>query len=225
MNTLNYLKSAIRQFEYYKMLGEKAMEQLEDQGLFWQVNEESNNIATIVKHLHGNMLSRWTNFLTEDGEKPWRNRDGEFESDTTSREAVMKNWNEGWTCLFDALNSITDDDLSRIIYIRNDGHTVLEAINRQLAHYPYHIGQIIYIAKLLKNDVWKSLSIPRNKSAQYNSEKFSVQKDIRHFTDDLMKKEKTCQCRFILCHFSPACRRSSSLSGKRSPDQNLHRLQ
>ena len=189
MNTLNYLKSAIRQFEYYKMLGEKAMEQLEDQGLFWQVNEESNNIATIVKHLHGNMLSRWTNFLTEDGEKPWRNRDGEFESDTTSREAVMKNWNEGWTCLFDALNSITDDDLSRIIYIRNDGHTVLEAINRQLAHYPYHIGQIIYIAKLLKNDVWKSLSIPRNKSAQYNTEKFSAQKDIRHFTEDLMKKE------------------------------------
>jgi hypothetical protein len=188
MSTLSYLKSAIRQFEYYKHLGEKAMLQLDDNHLAWHANEESNSIATIVKHLHGNMLSRWTNFLTEDGEKPWRQRDAEFENDFTSREDVMKIWNEGWACLFDALNSITNNDLDKIIYIRNDGHTVLEAINRQLAHYPYHVGQIVFLAKMIKNDQWNSLSIPRNKSAQYNSDKFSRGKDIRHFTDDLLNR-------------------------------------
>jgi hypothetical protein len=188
MSTLPFLKSAIRQFEYYKHLGEQAMLQVDDNHLSWQANEESNSIATIVNHLHGNMLSRWTNFLTEDGEKPWRQRDAEFQNDNIARDEIMRMWNEGWACLFNALKSITDDDLEKIIYIRNDGHTVLEAINRQLAHYPYHIGQIIFIAKMRKNEDWKSLSIPRNKSGEYNSQKFSQEKDARHFTDDLLSR-------------------------------------
>lgn len=188
MANIEYLKSATRQFEYYKQLGEKTMEQLQDADLFRQPNEESNSIATIVKHMRGNMLSRWTDFLTTDGEKEWRNRDGEFENDWTTREDVLKAWKEGWDCLFAALQSITDDDLNRIVYIRNEGHTVLEAINRQLAHYPYHVGQIVYIGKMCKNDGWQSLSIPRNKSKDYNSDKFAKEKGIRHFTDDMLNK-------------------------------------
>jgi hypothetical protein len=176
MATIAFLKSAKRQFEYYKSLGEKAMEQMEDIQLFWQPNEESNSIATIVKHLEGNMLSRWTDFLTTDGEKPTRQRDAEFENNWTTRQQVIQAWNSGWQCLFDALNSITDEDLERIIYIRNEGHTVLEAINRQLAHYPYHVGQMVYIAKICTNEKWQSLSIPRNKSNDYNADKFAQEK-------------------------------------------------
>jgi hypothetical protein len=117
------------------------------------------------------MLSRWTDFLTTDGEKPSRQRDGEFENDIKGRDAILQRWEEGWKCLFDALECITDEDLNTIIYIRNEGHTVLEAINRQLAHYPYHVGQIIFIAKLLKNDEWQTLSIPKGGSVQYNESK------------------------------------------------------
>jgi len=186
--SLAYLKSAKRQFEYYKMLGEKAMEQTEDALLFHQVNEESNSIAIIVKHLWGNMLSRWTNLLTEDGEKPWRERDAEFEATIKTREELLQKWNEGWECLLDALNSVADDDLEKIIYIRNEGHTILEAINRQIAHYSYHVGQIVFIAKMMKNEDWKSLSIPRNKSNDYNTDKFAQEKGVRHFTDGEMKK-------------------------------------
>lgn len=186
--SIQYLKSAKRQFEYYKMLGEKAMEQAESIMLFHQVNEESNSIAIIVKHLWGNMLSRWTNFLTEDGEKPWRERDAEFENSIKTKEDLLQKWNEGWQCLFDALKSISDDDLEKIIYIRNEGHTILEAINRQIAHDSYHVGQIVFIAKMMKNEGWKSLSIPRNKSNDFNAEKFSQEKGIRHFTDGEIKK-------------------------------------
>ena len=189
MATIEFLKSAKRQFQYYKQLGEQAMSQLKDEELFWQPNEESNSVAIIVKHLHGNMLSRWTDFLTTDGEKEWRNRDGEFENDWTTRDQVLKAWNEGWQCLFNALESITDDDLNSIVYIRNEGHTILEAINRQLAHYPNHVGQIVYIGKLCGNEGWKSLSIPRNKSKDYNADKFSRNKGTRHFTDDLLDKK------------------------------------
>ena len=185
--SITYLKSAKRQFEYYKMLGEKSMAQIEDSVLFHQVGEESNSIAVIVKHLWGNMLSRWTNFLTEDGEKTWRERDAEFENTLKTREELLQKWNEGWQCLFDALNSITDNDLDKIVYIRNEGHTILEAINRQIAHYSYHVGQIVFIAKMMKNEGWKSLSIPKNKSPAYNSDKFSREKGIRHFTDREMK--------------------------------------
>lgn len=188
---MEYLKSADRQFRYYKSLGEKAMEQLEEQQLFIQPNEDSNSIASVVKHMWGNMTSRWTDFLTTDGEKPWRERDAEFVNDIQSREAVMQYWEEGWNCLFNALGSISDNELSMIIYIRNEGHTVLEAINRQIAHYAYHVGQIVFAAKLYKKGEWDSLSIPRNKSTDYNQQKFSEEKGNRHFTDEwLGKKDK-----------------------------------
>jgi len=186
MATIPYLKSVDRQFRYYKKLADDAMAQLEDSQLTWQPNEESNSIAIIAKHMWGNMLSRWTDFLTTDGEKPWRQRDAEFDNDFNNREALLQKWEEGWKCLFDALGSITDEDLERIVYIRNEGHTVLEAINRQIAHYSYHVGQIVYLAKMLKNDAWKSLSIPRNKSKDYNADKFSQDKGIRHFTDNIL---------------------------------------
>jgi len=181
----SYLTSVIKQFEYYKMLGEKAMAQVPDEALFWQYNTESNSIAVIVEHLSGNMRSRFTDFLTSDGEKSWRNRDAEFEASASTREEVMERWHLGWKCLLDTLNSLTLAELEAIIYIRNDGHTVLEAINRQLAHYPYHIGQIVFIAKMLKDTEWESLSIPRNQSGVYNDRKFGKKKNRRHFTDDL----------------------------------------
>ena len=189
MATIPYLKSANRQFQMYKQLGEKGMAQIEDAKLFWQANEETNSIGTIVKHLCGNMLSRWTDFLTTDGEKPNRQRDAEFENDLNTRKAVMQKWEEGWQCLFNALDSITDEDLGKIIYIRNEGHTILEAINRQIAHYSYHVGQIVFVAKMLSNEQWQSLSIPRNKSNEYNAGKFSQEKDVRHFTDEWLKKK------------------------------------
>jgi hypothetical protein len=185
-----YLVSTKKQFLYYKTLGEKAMEQLKPEQLFLAVNEDTNSIATIVKHLSGNMLSRWTDFLTTDGEKEWRNRDSEFENDLQSKEAILNAWNKGWDCLFDALNGLRPEQLSQIIYIRNEGHTVVEAINRQLAHYPYHVGQIVFYAKQLKNSNWESLSIPRNKSNSYNADKFAQEKSIKNFTDDELKRLK-----------------------------------
>lgn len=181
----SYLTSILKQFTYYKSLGEKAMAQLSDEQLFWQYNDESNSIAIIVQHLSGNMLSRFTDFLTSDGEKPWRNRDAEFEVKISSKTKLMEQWNKGWECFFNAVNSLSDTDLDKIIYIRNDGHTVLEAINRQLAHYPYHIGQMVFIAKMIKDSDWQTLSIGRNKSNEYNARKFLNEKEKRHFTDDL----------------------------------------
>ena len=186
----DFLRSANRQFLYYKTLGEKAIDQLEPEQLFISLNEDTNSIATIVKHLHGNMLSRWTDFLTTDGEKEWRNRDGEFENDIKDKGELLKQWNQGWECLFNTLNSLKPEDLDKIIYIRNEGHTVLEAINRQLAHYPYHVGQMVFYAKILKKSEWTSLSIPKNKSKDYNSDKFSKDKSKKHFTDDELDKFK-----------------------------------
>ena len=184
----SYLESVKKQFLYYKMLGEKAMDQLEPEQLFVSVNEDTNSIATIIKHVSGNMLSRWTDFLTSDGEKEWRNRDAEFENDLQSKEEVLIVWNKGWDCFLNALNNLKPEQLSDIIYIRNEGHTVIEAINRQLAHYPYHIGQIVFYAKQLKNSSWDSLSIPKNKSGNYNAEKFAKEKEIKNFTDDELKR-------------------------------------
>ena len=181
----SYLDSVKKQFEYYKILGEKTIEQIPNEKLFWQLNEESNSIAMIVKHLNGNMLSRWTNFLTADGEKDWRKRDEEFDNDINSKKELLNKWNEGWECLFNTINSLTEKDLEKEIYIRNMGHSVTEAINRQLAHYPYHIGQIVFIGKIIQNENWNSLSIPRGKSKEYNNEKFSKPKRKEHFTDDL----------------------------------------
>ncbi|WDF61205.1 DUF1572 family protein [Flavobacterium sp. KACC 22758] len=186
----SYLESVKKQFLYYKMLGEKAMNQLEPEQLFTAINEDTNSIAAIVKHISGNMLSRWTDFLTSDGEKEWRNRDAEFENDLQSKEEVLEIWNKGWNCLGNALESLKPEQLSDIIYIRNEGHTVIEAINRQLAHYPYHVGQIVFYAKQLKKSSWESLSIPKNKSGNYNAEKFAKEKEIKNFTDDELKRLK-----------------------------------
>ena len=160
----------IKRFQYYKMLGDKSFEQLSDEQIFWQFNQESNSIAIIVRHIAGNMLSRWTNFLTEDGEKPWRNRDEEFLNTFQSKAEVLDYWEKGWKCLFEALSQINDQNLYSTIYIRNEGHSVIDAVFRQLAHYPYHIGQIVFIAKMMKNDDWKTLSIARNKSQDFNNE-------------------------------------------------------
>jgi len=185
-----YLESVKKQFLYYKILGEKAINQLEPHQLFVALNEDTNSIATIIKHISGNMLSRWTDFLTTDGEKEWRNRDAEFENDLQSKEEVLKFWNKGWDCFLNTLNNLKPEQLSDIIYIRNEGHTVIEAINRQLAHYPYHVGQIVFYAKQLKNNEWNSLSIPKNKSGNYNAEKFAKEKEIKNFTDDELKRLK-----------------------------------
>ncbi|HEU0136881.1 MAG TPA: DUF1572 domain-containing protein [Flavobacterium sp.] len=186
----DYLESAIKQFEYYRMLGDKTIERLPDDKLFWQFNPESNSIGIIVKHLHGNMMSRWTDFLTSDGEKEWRQRDAEFENDITDKAELISKWNEGWECLLNALRSLKEDDLSKTIYIRNQGHTVVEAINRQLAHYPYHIGQIVFIGKMVLDFQWQSLSIPRGNSQTYNIQKFSKGKHKEHFTDEFLKDAK-----------------------------------
>jgi hypothetical protein len=180
-----YLPSTKKLFTYYKKLGDDAMAQVADEKLFFQPNEDSNSIAIVVQHIAGNMLSRWTDFLTTDGEKDWRNRDAEFEVHITNRQALQDYWNKGWQCLFDAIESLNETDLDKIIYIRNEGHTVLEAINRQLAHYPYHVGQIIFLAKMLSNNEWKSLSIPKNKSQEYNDGKFSKEKGDSFFTDKI----------------------------------------
>lgn len=185
-----YLESVKKQFLYYKTLGEKAIAQLEPEQLFVSVNEDTNSIAIIIKHLSGNMISRWTDFLTSDGEKEWRNRDGEFEETINSKEELMALWDKGWDCFFKAFDALTPSQLETIIYIRNEGHTVMEAINRQLAHYPYHVGQIVFFAKMLKKTEWDSLSIPKNKSNSYNADKFSKEKSIKNFTDDELNKLK-----------------------------------
>ncbi|MBL8000507.1 MAG: DUF1572 family protein [Flavobacteriales bacterium] len=188
---LGHIASARKQFAYYKLLGEKTFAQLSDDELFLQHNADTNSVATIVKHLWGNMRSRWTDFLTSDGEKDWRDREAEFDNDVRTREAMLALWEEGWGCLFTALDGLTDDDLGRIIHIRNEGHTVLEAINRQLAHYPYHVGQIVHIGKLLRGTDWKSLSIPRGGSAAFNADKFSKPKHRGHFTDGVLTHAHT----------------------------------
>src|SRR5579872_6181435 len=169
-----YLLSAIKRFEYYKMLGEGAFDQLTDEQLFWSYNEDSNSIATIVKHLHGNMLSRWTDFLTSDGEKEWRKRDNEFIDDSVTKANMIARWEDGWKCVFDVMASLTPEDVGKTIYIRKEPHTVMQAINRQLTHYAYHVGQIVYLAKAIRSAGWKSLSVPKGKSEEFNKEKFGT---------------------------------------------------
>jgi Protein of unknown function (DUF1572) len=163
-----YLQTVIRRVKYYKELGEKSFEQLEEKDFHFQASSASNSIAVIVQHLAGNMLSRFTNFLTEDGEKEWRQRDDEFEVHNYSKQQVMDVWEKGWKCFLDMLESLSEDDLLKTISIRQEPLTVIDAVNRQLAHYPYHIGQIIFIGKLIKDENWKSLSIPKGQSQQYN---------------------------------------------------------
>ena len=180
-----FLESAIKFFRYYKKLGEEAMAQLTDEHVMKKPNEASNSNAMIVHNHSGNMLSRWTDFMTTDGEKDWRNREAEFEDAYPNKQAMLVAWEKGWTCLLNALDSIKPDDLLKVIYIRNEGQTVLEAIQRQLAHYPHHVGQILYQAKILKGDEFKSLSIPKGNSGAFNEKHFGQPKEIRHPTDKL----------------------------------------
>ncbi|MEO7768756.1 MAG: DUF1572 domain-containing protein [Ferruginibacter sp.] len=186
----NYIDSVKKQFSYYKMLGEKAMAQLPEEKLYWHYNGESNSIAVIVKHLWGNMLSRWTDFLATDGEKEWRNRNAEFYNDLQTREDLLAKWEQGWKCLFDAIDPLNSDDLGKEIFIRNMGHSVMEAINRQLAHYSYHVGQIVYIAKMACDHNWNSLSIPRGNSNEYNKVKFALPQHTEHFTSGFLKDKE-----------------------------------
>lgn len=182
---IEFLHSVIKQFEYYKSVGEKTFNQLEEQDLFWQYNEESNSIAITVNHLWGNMLSRWTDFLNSDGEKEWRKRDLEFEDVIHSRAELEAKWEEGWACLFRALNSINENNFNQKIYIRNQEHSIIDAVHRQLAHYAYHIGQIVYVGRMIKGKEWNSLTIPKGKSADFNTKKFAQGKHSGHFSDDL----------------------------------------
>jgi len=170
MNTIAsiFLQTAIKRLSYYKELGDKTFAQLQEADFYYQPNEASNSIAVIIQHVSGNMLSRWTNFLTEDGEKEWRNRDAEFETHAYSKEELMHIWEKGWQCVLGAWSGLEEADLLRTIYIRTESLSVLDAINRQLAHYPYHVGQIVYLGREIKNNQWQNLSIPRGDSAVYN---------------------------------------------------------
>jgi hypothetical protein len=163
-----YLQTAIKRLRYYKQLGDRTFEQLSDADLNYRANEACNSIAVIVQHMHGNMLSRWTNFLTEDGEKEWRQRDAEFEVKEQTKAQVLQLWEEGWACFLNSLSSLTEEDLSKTITIRQESLIVIDAINRQLAHYPYHVGQIVHIAKEIKGTAFRSLSIEKGASEAFN---------------------------------------------------------
>lgn len=165
----NYHNDALASFRNYQKLAERAMEQVSDEEFFAALDNGSNSIAVIAKHIGGNLISRWTDFLTSDGEKPSRNRDAEFEMIDDSRDSVMQLWESGWRVLFANVESLTEEDFSKTITIRGEPHTVVEAINRQLTHYAYHVGQIVFLAKHLRSADWKTLSVPRNRSADFNS--------------------------------------------------------
>jgi hypothetical protein len=166
--TTSYIEDALAIFRQYKQLGQQAMMQVSDEQLFASLDDESNSIAIIVKHMAGNMRSRWTDFLTTDGEKPSRNRDSEFVDPPATREALMRAWEEGWACVFQAIEPLSNADLDRTVAIRGETHSVMQAINRQLAHYPQHVGQIILLAKHYAGEHWQTLSVPRNRSAEFN---------------------------------------------------------
>jgi hypothetical protein len=166
--TTSHIEDSIAVFRYYKKLAERAMAQVNDEQLFAVLDGEANSIAILVKHMAGNMRSRWTDFLTADGEKPTRNRDSEFVEPPVTREALLSEWEHGWATMFGALEPLADADLARTITIRGEAHSVMQAINRQLAHYPYHVGQIVLLAKHFASDHWDSLSVPRNQSAEFN---------------------------------------------------------
>jgi uncharacterized damage-inducible protein DinB len=179
--TNSYVKDSIDLFRYYKKLGERAMEQCPDDGLFAILDSESNSIAIIVKHMAGNMRSRWSDFLTTDGEKPDRHRDTEFEEAPKSRAEILTLWERGWKILFDALQPLTDAHLTRTVTIRTEPHSVMQAINRQVAHYSYHVGQITFLAKhfAAESGKWTALTVPRNKSADFNTRVASGQASQR----------------------------------------------
>jgi hypothetical protein len=164
----NYHSDAVQSFRNYKRLAERAIEQVRDEDFFAAIDAEAKSIGVVVKHIAGNLVSRWTDFLTSDGEKPNRNRDTEFEMIGDTRESLMEYWERGWKTLFDSLEPLTAEDFSRTVTIRGEPHTVVEAVNRQLTHYAYHIGQIVLLAKHFKSSDWKTLSVPKNKSAEFN---------------------------------------------------------
>jgi hypothetical protein len=172
MNTLGaiYLDSAIKRFLTYKTLGDMTFAQLEEKDFFYAPSEESNSIAVIIQHLHGNMISRWTNFLTEDGEKAGRNRDEEFSPPSCSAKELVELWEKGWRTLIDTLTSLKEEDLLKTITIRQEPHIVIDAINRQLAHYPHHVGQIVYLGKMIRDAHWRTLSIARGASHSFNKD-------------------------------------------------------
>lgn len=183
MSNAAFITGTRKLFGHYKSLAEKAIAQLDDEQIHWRPNQASNSIAILVHHLSGNMLSRFTDFLTSDGEKPWRNRDAEFEEGYRGKKDMLEAWEKGWNAVFTAFDSIREEDVDRVVYIRNEGQSVQDAFQRQLAHYSSHIGQILYIAKMVKGDDWVSLSIPKGGTAAYNQGKFSQEKSIGHFTD------------------------------------------
>lgn len=164
----NYHADAVQSFRNYKKLAERAIEQVSDEEFFAQIDPHANSIAIIVKHIAGNLHSRWRDFLTTDGEKPDRNRDTEFELTGDTRESLMQLWESGWQTLFDNLEPLTEDDFARTVTIRGEPHTVIEAINRQLTHYASHVGQIVLLAKHFKSTTWQTLSVPKNRSAEFN---------------------------------------------------------
>lgn len=165
------MKAVLERFRSVKDLGDKTISQLSEDDIHWNLNEASNSVAVIAKHLGGDMMSRWSDFLTSDGEKPYRNRDQEFEDDISSKRELITVWEKGWNTLFDTLSGLEDQDLLKRTNIRGESHTVLGAIERQMAHYAYHIGQIVYIGKQLKDENWKSPSIPKGKSEEYLQQK------------------------------------------------------
>jgi hypothetical protein len=171
--TSSYLKDVLPLLRHYKGLAERAIAQVDDNRLTATLDGEMNSIAVIVKHLAGNMRSRWTDFLTSDGEKPDRNRDSEFEEPPATRADLLAIWQAGWACMFAALEPLTEEDLARTVTIRGEAHSVLQAINRQLAHYPYHIGQIVLLAKHFQSHGWRSLSVPRGQSSEFNRRVFA----------------------------------------------------
>ena len=167
--TTSYVEDSIGLFRYYKTLAESALAQVTEEELYALLDEDANSIAIVMKHMAGNMKSRWTDFLSEDGEKPWRNRDTEFEQPPATRQALLQLWEEGWACVFAALQALTDADLGRTVTIRGEAHSVMQAVNRQIAHYAYHCGQIVLLAKHFQHAQWKSLSVPKGKSAEFNA--------------------------------------------------------
>lgn len=184
------LESSIKQFRYYKQLVDKSIDQVHEEVLFHRFHEDDNSIAVIMQHLVGNMASRWTHVLEEDGEKSWRQRDKEFVPFLLKKADLLKEWERGWQILFNTLDTLTNNDLERIIYIRNEGMSLSDAIIRQMCHYSYHCGQIVYKCKQMRLDEWTSLSIPKNKSAAYNFKKFEQIQEDKHFLDDLLEASK-----------------------------------
>lgn len=164
----SFLQSSIKRFRTQKSLGDKTFAQLDAKDFLFKPSQESNSIAIIVQHVNGNMLSRWTNFLTEDGEKAWRERDKEFEDVLETKQQVIDAWNKGWACVFNALESLSEDDLSKAVTIRSEELSVVDAIIRQIDHYGYHAGQIVFLGKLIKDESWQTLSIAKNKSKDFN---------------------------------------------------------